>query len=391
MATAALINQAPINLGPLTTTFTPPPACTVAVGVVEGGLLGIGGSVESIAALGQVCAGGKGVDATSCWPPTSRGAPSKSAPLNGWGYYSPGIHCPVGYATACSATGGTAGASNWPVQFRLSAGETAVGCCPNGYACDNKGGQTCVLVATSTVVPMVTCDGSKSGDFAFKTVPDAKASVTAFSLFAPMFQLNWQSSDRPATTRPTAGPGATRTNTNDPAVTSGTQTVDPNDASGLPTLETDGSSPRPSGEPDATGISDGLNGSDAEKKEEDASANTGLATTTKVGLSIAGAVVAVAIIVGCVMYVWRRRRHQREDQELDRLYGMKHSPSSSTDLTRGGDDIPGWYRGQRPVQTPSQFTPTTLSPYRAAPSPGLGGGRTELEVPASPYYRPYRP
>ncbi|KAK0631440.1 hypothetical protein B0T14DRAFT_417988 [Immersiella caudata] len=388
----AFTNQAPINLGPLTTTFTAPPACTVAVGVVDGGLLNIpllGGSVQNVANLGQACSRGNGVDATSCWPPTSRGAPAKSPPLSGWGYYSPGIHCPAGYATACSATGGSGGASNWPVQFRLSAGETAVGCCPSGYGCANINGQTCTLVATSTTIPTVTCDGSRSGDFAFKTVPDAEASVTAFSLFAPMFQINWQSSDRPATTRPTTGPGATRTNTNEPAITSGTQTVDPDEASGVPTLETDGPTPRPSGTNDNDGTSDGLTGGDTEKQQEEGGANTGLATTTKVALSIGGAVAAVAIVVGCVMYVWRRRRHQREDQELDRLYGMKHSPGSSTDLTRVDDDIPGWYRGQRPIQTPTQFTPPTLSPYRA--SPGVGSGPTELEVPASPYYRPYRP
>jgi len=131
MAATALVNQAPINLGPLTTVFTPPPACTNAVGVVDGGLLGIGligGGVLNVANLGQACARGKGVDATSCWPPTSSGAPSKAAPLNGWGYYSPGVNCPAGYATACAATAG--GRSDWPVQFRLNPGETAVGCCP---------------------------------------------------------------------------------------------------------------------------------------------------------------------------------------------------------------------------------------------------------------------
>jgi len=261
----------------------------------------------------------------------------------------------------------------------------------SGYGCANIGGQTCTMIATSAVIPTVTCDGSRSGDFAFKTVPDTAASVTAFSLFAPLFQINWQSSDRPGTTtRPGTGAGAqpTRTNSNgQPVPTSGTQTIDPGEASGIPTLETDGSIPRPSG----TGGLDGLP-NDAEQKEEEP-ANTGLATATKVGLGIGGAVAAIALVVGTIMYVWRRRRGQREDQELDRLYGMKHSASSSADLTRHHDeDIPGWYRGQRQAQATQATQPRlapTMSPYLAGP--GSMNGATELEVPSSPYYRPYRP
>lgn len=373
---------------------------------MDGGLLGIGligASAQNTAHLGQTCSRGEGVDATSCWPPTSSGAPSKTGALNGWGYYSPGVHCPVGYATACRATGGSGGGSEWPVQFRLRAGETAVGCCPryypssvalydvltshSGYGCANINGQTCTMIATSTTVPTVTCDGTKSGDFAFQTVPDAEASITAFSLFAPMIQINWQSSDQPATTTRsrTSGDSPTRTSTPDqPTATSGTQTIDTKTASDVPTLVTDGSVSLPTN----TGNSNASTG-DAEQKGAESDGNTGLATTTKVGLSIAGAVAAVALVVGTVMYVWRRRRNQREEQELDRLYGMKHN--SSTNLNgHGDDDIPGWYRGQRQVATQftpaaSQFTPTTLSPY------GPGAGSSELDAPASPYYRPYRP
>ncbi len=58
------------------------------------------------------------------------------------------------------------------------------------------------MIATSTTVPTVTCDGSKSGAFAFQTIPDAKASITAFSLFAPMIQINFQSSDKAQPTSP---------------------------------------------------------------------------------------------------------------------------------------------------------------------------------------------
>ncbi|KAK0732005.1 hypothetical protein B0H67DRAFT_474827 [Lasiosphaeris hirsuta] len=404
MSTTILVGQAPTNLGPLTTTFTPPAACTVAVGAVDGGLLGLlGGAVPSIAFLGQSCSRGKGVDATTCWPPTSSGAQARSAPpLNGWGFYSPGVHCPAGYATACSATGGSGGGSGWPVQFRLLDGETAVGCCPSGYGCGNINGQTCTMIATSTTVPTVTCDGTKSGDFAFQTVPDAEASITAFSLFAPMIQINWQSSDRAQADSTTTEAGAaagstatatnpTRTGVNQPVETSGTQTID-TAVSLVPTLETDGSQSQPHGTSTGTGTGTAEPGrtegasTDAEQPEPTDSGN-GLATTTKVGLGIGGAVAALALVIGTVMYVWRRRRSSHEEQELDRLYGMKHAVSSSSDLTgtgaRGDDSIPGWYRGQRQAPTLGRLMPTA-DPYG-------GAGADQLEVPASPYYRPYRP
>lgn len=125
-----LVNQAPTILGALTTTFIPPPACTAAIGALDDGFLGLGlgKSALNIANLGQTCSKGEGKEATTCWPPTSSGAPSKSAP--GWGIYSPGIECPSGYVTACSAVGGRNGKAGWNMQFRLGAEETAVGCCP---------------------------------------------------------------------------------------------------------------------------------------------------------------------------------------------------------------------------------------------------------------------
>lgn len=136
MSATAIVGLAPTILGPLTTVFTPPPACTVAVGsqVSDGGLLGLGllgssGPAGNFAFLGQTCSAGQPADATACWPATSAGAPPPPAPsMQGWGAYSPGVECPAGYATACAATAG--GASGWPLQFRLTAGETAVGCCP---------------------------------------------------------------------------------------------------------------------------------------------------------------------------------------------------------------------------------------------------------------------
>jgi len=137
MSATVLVDQAPVNLGPLTAVFTPPPACTVAVGQTGGGLLGLGllgGGLGDVALLGQECNGGNPIDATSCWPPVSAGVAAPT-PLGGWGFYSPGLECPAGHAAACTATGGAGGNSQWPVQFKLLDGETAIGCCPRYVPC----------------------------------------------------------------------------------------------------------------------------------------------------------------------------------------------------------------------------------------------------------------
>ncbi|KAK3693357.1 hypothetical protein B0T22DRAFT_39168 [Podospora appendiculata] len=400
MSATVLVGQAPINLGPLTTTFVPPPACTVAVGAGGGGLLGglLGAPADNIAYLGQTCLRGKPIEATSCWPPTSSGAPSYSGSSSAWGFYSPGLFCPTGYATACSAIGGSGGESGWPVQFKLLDGETAVGCCPSGYGCANINGQVCTMVATSTTVPTVTCEGTKSGDLAFQTVPDAKASITAFSLFAPMIQINWQSSDKPQTTAiasssasqtgtiaisTTASANSTKTTRTiqSPSI-SGTQSIDTGAASGVATLET--AEPQSSTEAATSSIaatstfdSESASTSSTSAEQKDAAQESaGIAMSTKVGLGITGGVVAAVALASALIFLWRRRKNQQEEQELDRLYGMKHS--SDGELATH-EEIPGWYRGQMPV------TPRTpaVDPYR-------GGGASDL-APPSPYYRPYRP
>lgn len=111
------------------------------------------------------------------------------------GFYSPGLVCPDGYLSACTATWD--GFSDWQVQFPMTAGETAVGCCPRGYNCDNWNGGTCTLVPTSTVVPIVTCRGNTTGPSAQETIQERETS--AFKFYAPMIQINWQASDRSST------------------------------------------------------------------------------------------------------------------------------------------------------------------------------------------------
>jgi hypothetical protein len=113
------------NLGPLATPFTYPASCTNNV---------IQCSYCEVAWQAQTCSNSPnnpvGVqDNVNCWPPrTTSGSISTGAALNGWGIYSPGVSCPVGYNTACSAMGTTIG--GFQFQFPVSADETGIGCCP---------------------------------------------------------------------------------------------------------------------------------------------------------------------------------------------------------------------------------------------------------------------
>lgn len=126
MAFPILINQPRTVLGPLTTTFTPPAACSQLVAQC---------STCNSAFQAQECHSSSNEvftiqDDKSCWPPLSGLATvfSFGPTLGGYGFFSPGLVCPHGYTSACSATGG--GHSDWGVEYSLVPGETAVGCCP---------------------------------------------------------------------------------------------------------------------------------------------------------------------------------------------------------------------------------------------------------------------
>ena len=125
-------------LGPLTTPFTPPQECSYLAAYGEG-------ASGYIPGLDQGCNSQIPQDTTSCWPPilpsvwASISQSSEIDPyFNGLGFYSPGLQCPVGYASACiTATPfsdlSTAyiGADYFSFQYELEAGETAIGCCPS--------------------------------------------------------------------------------------------------------------------------------------------------------------------------------------------------------------------------------------------------------------------
>ncbi len=110
-------------LGPLTTTWSMPDSCTaflVNCPTCDGGFRGQQCVVHS--------GTGRAEDHTSCWPPARTQAGTPQYPFVGWGFYSPGLACPTGYTSACTAVYG--GRADWEIEFTLNAGETAVGCCP---------------------------------------------------------------------------------------------------------------------------------------------------------------------------------------------------------------------------------------------------------------------
>src|SRR4051812_18301289 len=87
-------------LGPLTTIWTPPDSCSFVIASCRTCTLGW---------VGQTCDtginGGNVADNTECWPPRSNPQTTRTnGALYGWGFYSPGLVCPSGYATACKAT-----------------------------------------------------------------------------------------------------------------------------------------------------------------------------------------------------------------------------------------------------------------------------------------------
>ncbi|KAM7205776.1 hypothetical protein V8F20_003009, partial [Naviculisporaceae sp. PSN 640] len=173
------------------------------------------------------------VDITSCWPPVTRNAPQPTHPFYGWGIYSPGIVCPAGHVTACTAVYGnrrdrSGGWSTAGMQFDIEVGETAIGCCPESYTCGEFAGiGTCTMIVPSTAtgtervfVPTGRCEGGELVSTGIATFPDVldygvlvdatkvrggatlagvTLSSTSFTrqvtLYAPMFQLYYKEAD----------------------------------------------------------------------------------------------------------------------------------------------------------------------------------------------------
>ncbi|KAL2195186.1 hypothetical protein P885DRAFT_41437 [Corynascus similis CBS 632.67] len=184
-------------LGPLTTVWTMPDSCSVHVRLCESCHEGF---------RGQQCVSGEPQDHTTCWPPATRLSRPPTHPFVGWGFYSPGLECPSGYTTACTARYN--GRPDWEIEFSLIPGETAVGCCPEGFMCTNRNGNTCIATDTDLALATGFCSGSQVANIGQTTFP---ASDMVF--LAPMFQLNFQSSDLESLSSSTASPSSASTST----------------------------------------------------------------------------------------------------------------------------------------------------------------------------------
>lgn len=273
-------------LGPLTTTFTPPPPCTIAVGLC---------STCDVAWWGQTCAPKTVQDDPNCWPTTTAAAPEPSQMLYGWGFYSPGLVCPAGYTSACTAIAGQT--SGWKVQYLMQPAETFVGCCPTGFHCDNYRGQTCVLRTTSITLPTVTCQGGSSNHFGFTTVPNS--AIKILNLYAPMIQLAWKSTDLTDSTATTTS---------------------------APT-----SSPASYSTPHAppTGTETG----ESQNQTEDSS---GITTGAIAGIAV-GTALGMLLLLGAAFLLWRHRRRSRH-AGMSVPSGPSSAPPSLDD---GGNAVTG--------------------------------------------------
>ncbi|KAK4232881.1 hypothetical protein C8A03DRAFT_39463 [Achaetomium macrosporum] len=298
---ATFTGRAGTLIGPLTTTWTMPDSCTVHV-------LNCATCTEGF--RGQQCVMSDGTaqasDHTACWPPATTRVPVPQPPFVGWGFYSPGLACPAGYTTACTAQYG--GRAEWDVEFTLVPGETAIGCCPEGFQCTNRNGNTCIATAsTGTQISVATgmCSGSGLANVNQATFPDAITVTTTAAdatntaalsgivqtatrqmvLLAPMFQLNHQPSDLPSATQPPTTSDFPSSTPKPPAASDASFATDP--------------APAPASASASASASAG-------------DAQGGLPTGATIGVGV-GAALGGILLTAVVAWVWFKRWRQRRE------------------------------------------------------------------------------
>ncbi|KAK2608990.1 hypothetical protein QQS21_002470 [Conoideocrella luteorostrata] len=115
------------NLGPLTTTYTPPSSCSSLKTFGDG--LG-----SHWFTYGYVSKDNEVKSAENCVPSYYQG----KLPRGARQVFSPGNACPVGYGPSCTAVASGATIAIAPTVILwddLKSGETAIACCPSGYGC----------------------------------------------------------------------------------------------------------------------------------------------------------------------------------------------------------------------------------------------------------------
>ena len=294
-------------LGPLTTLFEPPQTCTL-----YGSMVGTIGGYQA-----QGCGPSDNlIDEAQCWPRVTT-LQTPHPPFLGRGFYSPGTICPAGYTVVCSSSSAssgqppavaTTGSDFFSFQFPLIAGEGAVGCCPTGFTCNSISGfaQTCQSTATATQLLAGDCTTGTLEDFKQLVVPTVTAfdsgpsqTITEALLLAPLFQLNFQASDLPATTTSSAATTTSSSTTSTPTSTTSI-TIDANGSNQ--------SAPSP-------GLS--------------------VRAIAAIGVVIPLFLIALAAILGFLFV--RRRRRQQQEQHYDAVpTGFQKAELDGADRRRGG-------------------------------------------------------
>ncbi|KKF96526.1 hypothetical protein CFO_g1150 [Ceratocystis platani] len=84
--------------------------------------------------------------------------------------------------------------SGWEVQFSMLPGETAVGCCPEGYSCTadlaNGIAQTCIQYNTMGTLSTLSCNGAST-----ITGSTVLSNYDSFTGYAPLIQINFRDVD----------------------------------------------------------------------------------------------------------------------------------------------------------------------------------------------------
>ncbi|KAK1826182.1 hypothetical protein QBC39DRAFT_398558 [Podospora conica] len=316
---SALISQSRVILGPLTTTFTPPPQCSVGVGIC---------STCNVVFYGQTCVSSGAQDGTTCWPPTTPGALAPKPTLQGWGFYSPGIACPSGYVSRCSAVADSDREPGWKLQFVQAAGETAVGCCPPGFNCHNQNGQTCIAIARTTTISTVTCRGGRSEGFDFATIPNVAAGVSSLNIFAPMIQIAWRAEDRPPGFGSTSSSSSSRTTRSGSG--SGAAATSGGGGGGGQSDDDDDDDDQSNTSPSGSGV------------PSNSSPSGGLSTAAIIGISVGATILVLGAILGAA-FVWWKKRRRVMTSELD---GTSYQPMPGGD--DGGRGLWKWGGGAAP-------------------------------------------
>ncbi|KAF2233887.1 hypothetical protein EV356DRAFT_533421 [Viridothelium virens] len=206
LAPRSIPYQARVNIGPLTTTFTPAASCSSLYAFM---------SSSTLVALQAVsCQGTNLIDDTSCWPPSATSIPHVDLE-QGYGLYSPGYVCPIGYTTACTQNAGIS-AGDWKYfqfQYPPLSTESVFGCCPTDFGCGTIlrtisiteiiPYQTCTRAATTSTTVIANFCNTEIFDNASITAATETVTITGHfattSIFfaAPLIQLVYQESDLP--------------------------------------------------------------------------------------------------------------------------------------------------------------------------------------------------